>query len=102
MSMNSIFICFFFLAIAKLSIFRRIFHCEYGKFLFSGMVAGYLLTRYKAAPIKITPAINAIVWSVSLGTMFLLVFGIWNGTLSLLWTALYVGVGHTGTNGSPL
>lgn len=63
------------------------------------MVAGYLLTRYKAAPIKITPAINFVGWTVSLGMMFLLVFGIWNGTLSLLWTALYVSVGHTGTHG---
>lgn len=62
----------------------------------AGMVAGSLLTRYETAPIKITPAVNAVLWVLSMSIMFLLVFGVWHGTLGLSWTAMYVSVGHTG------
>ncbi|XP_055297842.1 uncharacterized protein LOC129566166 isoform X2 [Sitodiplosis mosellana] len=60
-----------------------------------GMMAGYVLNRYKSAPPAITPFINVVLWMMSLGVMLLLVFGVWNGTLNLLWTALYVSLGHS-------
>lgn len=60
------------------------------------MIAGYILNRFKSAPSNITPFINLILWFVSMTMMCLLVFGVWNGTLSVAWTALYVSVGHTG------
>lgn len=62
----------------------------------TGMFAGYILNRYKSPPAAITPFINIVLWLMSLGLMLLLVFGVWNGTLSLLWTALYVSLGHSG------
>lgn len=62
----------------------------------TGMFAGYMLNRYKSPPAAITPFINIVFWLMSLGVMLLLVFGVWNGTLSLLWTALYVSLGHSG------
>lgn len=63
----------------------------------AGMIAGYILNRYpKSAPPAITPFINVVMWMMSLGLMLLLVFGVWNGTLNLLWTALYVSLGHSG------
>lgn len=62
----------------------------------TGMAAGYLLDRYKSAPSVITPFINVVLWMMSLGIMLLLVFGVWNGTLNLFWTALYVSLGHSG------
>lgn len=61
-----------------------------------GMVTGYILNRYKTAPAAITPFINIVLWMMSLGALLLLVFGVWNGTLNLLWTALYVSLGHSG------
>lgn len=64
----------------------------------TGMLAGYILDRYKSAPPAITPFINVVLWMMSLGMMCLLVFGVWNGTLNLLWTALYVSLGHSGEN----
>lgn len=60
------------------------------------MFAGYVLNRYKSPPAAITPFINIVFWLMSFGVMLLLVFGVWNGTLSLLWTALYVSLGHSG------
>lgn len=60
------------------------------------MLAGYILNRYKTAPTAITPFINTVLWMMSMGAMLLLVFGVWNGTLSLVWTALYVSLGHSG------
>lgn len=62
-------------------------------------MAGYILNRFKCAPAAITPFINAVLWMMSLGVMLLLVFGVWNGTLNLQWTALYVSLGHSGENG---
>lgn len=64
----------------------------------TGMIAGYILNRYKSAPPAITPFINVVLWMMSLGVLLLLVFGVWNGTLNLLWTALYVSLGHSGEN----
>lgn len=61
-----------------------------------GMLAGYVLNRFKSAPAAITPFINVVLWVMSIGVMFLLVFGVWNGTLNLVWTALYVSLGHSG------
>lgn len=60
------------------------------------MLAGYILNRYKAAPSFITPLVNFVLWMLSLLMLFLLVFGVWNGTLDRALTALYVSVGHTG------
>lgn len=60
------------------------------------MLAGYVLNRFKSAPAAITPFINVVLWMMSLGVMLLLVFGVWNGTLNLMWTALYVSLGHSG------
>lgn len=60
------------------------------------MLAGYVLNRFKSPPAAITPFINIVFWLMSMGVMLLLVFGVWNGTLSLLWTALYVSLGHSG------
>lgn len=62
----------------------------------AGMLAGYVLNRFKSPPAAITPFINIVFWLMSMGVMLLLVFGVWNGTLSLLWTALYVSLGHSG------
>lgn len=59
------------------------------------MAAGYLLHRFKSPP-KIPSYINVILWIMSVAILFSLVFGVWNGTLSVAWTALYVSLGHTG------
>lgn len=60
------------------------------------MLAGYILYRFKAPPPAITPFINCVLWAMSMCIMFLLVFGVWNGTLNVIWTAIYVSLGHTG------
>lgn len=59
------------------------------------MIAGYILNRFKSPP-KVSPFINLILWAMSLCIMFLLVFGVWNGSLNPTWTAIYVSLGHTG------
>lgn len=82
--------CFSFCFILFHLIFVDWFHFDIG------MIAGYILNRYKSAPVPITPFINVVLWMMSLGVMLLLVFGVWNGTLNLLWTALYVSLGHSG------
>lgn len=61
----------------------------------TGMAAGYILNRFKLPP-KVSPFINLILWAMSLCIMFLLVFGVWNGSLNQTWTAIYVSLGHTG------
>jgi hypothetical protein len=40
--------------------------------------------------------LNLFLWLVSLSMLFALVFGTWNGVLSVPLTALYVSLGHTG------
>lgn len=71
-------------------------HFPFSFLLDVGMLAGYVLNRFKSAPAAITPFINVVLWMMSLGVMLLLVFGVWNGTLNLMWTALYVSLGHSG------
>lgn len=60
-----------------------------------GMTAGYILNRFKSPP-KIPSFINVILWIMSTCILLLLVFGVWNGSLSVAWTAVYVSLGHTG------
>lgn len=60
-----------------------------------GMIAGYILYRVKTPP-KIPVIVNLMLWSCSLGIIFIIVFGVWEGQLSLLMTSLYVSLGHSG------
>ncbi|CAO1398931.1 unnamed protein product [Diamesa hyperborea] len=59
-----------------------------------GMIAGYILYRVKTPP-KIPVVVNLMLWSCSLGIIFIIVFGVWEGQLSLLMTSLYVSLGHS-------
>ena len=59
------------------------------------MFAGYILYRVKTPP-KIPVVVNLILWSCSLSILFIIVFGVWEGQLSLLMTSLYVSLGHSG------
>ncbi|XP_062560409.1 uncharacterized protein LOC134224821 isoform X3 [Armigeres subalbatus] len=59
-----------------------------------GMLTGYIL-HFKKTPPKVPVAINLILWAFSLLILFGLVFGVWDGTLSVPMTALYVSLGHT-------
>ncbi|XP_053671121.1 O-acyltransferase like protein [Anopheles nili] len=60
-----------------------------------GMVTGYILYRRPTAP-RIVPPLRLLLWTLSTGTLIALIFGVWNGELSVHWTAWYVSVGHTG------
>lgn len=59
------------------------------------MVAGYIIHNYKTPP-KMTKNMHALLWFCSVVTLFLVVFGVWNGSLSVGWTAIYVSLSHTG------
>lgn len=59
------------------------------------MLTGYILFRVKKAP-NISRSINLLLWFVSIGIMFLLVFGVWDGELNILMTSFYVSLGHSG------
>uniref|UniRef100_A0A182PZR6 Nose resistant-to-fluoxetine protein N-terminal domain-containing protein n=1 Tax=Anopheles farauti TaxID=69004 RepID=A0A182PZR6_9DIPT len=59
-----------------------------------GMITGYVLHRRPNAP-RIVPPLRLLLWTLSTGTLIALIFGVWNGELSVLWTAWYVSVGHT-------
>ncbi|XP_030381995.1 uncharacterized protein LOC115629634 [Scaptodrosophila lebanonensis] len=59
-----------------------------------GMFAGYVLYKIKTPPI-ISTRLNALLWIGSLGLLIVVVFGVWEGELSPVNTAFYVGVGHT-------
>lgn len=59
------------------------------------MVGGYILYRFKSPP-RVSTFINLTLWAMSLCVMFLLTFGVWNGSLDRTWTAIYVSLGHTG------
>lgn len=61
----------------------------------TGMFTGYILNRFKTPP-KVSPFINLVFWAMSLCIMFLLVFGVWNGSLDRTWTAIYISLGHSG------
>lgn len=60
------------------------------------MIAGYLIFRYKNEPPKVPKMCNIIMWIVSMVTMTLVIFGVWNGSLSVTDTAFYVSLTHTG------
>ncbi|EDW63018.1 uncharacterized protein [Drosophila virilis] len=59
-----------------------------------GMFAGYALYRVKTPP-QISRRLNLSLWACSLGILFLVIFGVWPGELSVVNTAFYVGIGHT-------
>ncbi|XP_068155422.1 O-acyltransferase like protein [Drosophila tropicalis] len=59
-----------------------------------GMFAGYVLYKVKTPP-QISRRSNLLLWSGSLGLLLVVVFGVWEGQLSTVNTAFYVGVGHT-------
>uniref|UniRef100_A0AAG5CU68 Acyltransferase 3 domain-containing protein n=1 Tax=Anopheles atroparvus TaxID=41427 RepID=A0AAG5CU68_ANOAO len=58
------------------------------------MITGYILHRRPTAP-RIPPPVRLLLWTLSTGTLIALIFGVWNGELSVHWTAWYVSVGHT-------
>lgn len=60
-----------------------------------GMITGYIIVRKRTAP-KVSLLLNVSLWCLSFGILFALIFGVWKGQLSLLATAFYVGMGHTG------
>lgn len=60
----------------------------------SGMFAGYALYKVKTPP-QISRRLNLSLWAGSLGILLLVVFGVWDGELSPVNSAFYVGVGHT-------
>ncbi|TDG39414.1 hypothetical protein AWZ03_014168 [Drosophila navojoa] len=59
-----------------------------------GMFTGYALYRVKTPP-KISRRLNLSLWACSLGVLFLVIFGVWPGELSVVNTAFYVSIGHT-------
>lgn len=59
------------------------------------MIAGLLIFRFKEPP-KITQTFNIFMWAVSMATMFLIIFGNWNGKMSVVDTAFFVSLSHTG------
>lgn len=59
------------------------------------MVCGLLIFRFKQPP-KVSQAFNIGMWAVSMVTMFLIVFGNWNGSMSAIDTAFFVSLSHTG------
>ncbi|XP_053661200.1 O-acyltransferase like protein [Anopheles marshallii] len=59
-----------------------------------GMITGYILHRRPNAP-RIVPPLRLLLWTISTGILIALIFGVWNGELSVHWTACYVSVGHT-------
>ena len=59
------------------------------------MIGGYIIHHFEKPP-KIPSSLKCILWILTSTTGFLLIFGTWNGTLSILETSLYVSFGHTG------
>ncbi|XP_037037502.1 O-acyltransferase like protein [Bradysia coprophila] len=59
-----------------------------------GMIAGYIINRFKEPP-KVSSTFNIFMWFVSMATLSLCVFGIWNGSLDRIDTAFYISLGHT-------
>lgn len=58
------------------------------------MIAGYILAK-RPKPPKIPQVLNILLWIGSVAIQFLLIFGTWDGILSIPHTAVYVSVGHT-------
>lgn len=61
------------------------------------MIAGYVLYRVKEPP-KIPRIVNISLWSASLFTLLIVIFGVGGGQLSLIATSFYVSLGHTGNH----
>lgn len=59
------------------------------------MLAGYIFYKVKSPP-KITSRTNLLLWAGSIGLLFIIIFGVWNGELNAISTAFYVSIGHTG------
>ncbi|BFG00552.1 uncharacterized protein DMAD_00520 [Drosophila madeirensis] len=59
-----------------------------------GMFTGYVLYKVKTPP-QVSRRLNAALWTGSLATLLIVIFGVWEGQLSTGSTAFYVGVGHT-------
>lgn len=57
------------------------------------MLCGYILAKFPTAP-KMSTKLKACLWVGSSALMLLVVFGVWNGSLSKPMSALYVGVAH--------
>lgn len=58
------------------------------------MIGGFVLAKW-AKPPKISTLLNITLWICSVCVQFLLVFGTWDGQLTIPQTAIYVSVGHT-------
>lgn len=59
------------------------------------MIAGYIIFRYKQPP-KVSQVFNIGMWILSIFIMSMIIFGVWNGSLTLVATAFYVSLTHTG------
>nr|XP_017030562.1 uncharacterized protein LOC108080360 isoform X2 [Drosophila kikkawai] len=59
-----------------------------------GMCAGYVLYKVKTPP-AVSRRLNLTLWTASLSVLLIVVFGVWEGQLSTVYTAFYVGVAHT-------
>ncbi|XP_016994803.2 O-acyltransferase like protein isoform X2 [Drosophila takahashii] len=59
-----------------------------------GMCAGYVLYKVKTPPL-VSRRLNLSLWAGSLFVLLIVVFGVWEGQLSTVSTAFYVGVAHT-------
>uniref|UniRef100_U5EF22 Putative conserved plasma membrane protein n=1 Tax=Corethrella appendiculata TaxID=1370023 RepID=U5EF22_9DIPT len=59
-----------------------------------GMLTGYIYFKTKKQPPKVPFLLNLFLWILSLGILFAIVFGVWNGELSVIETSLYVSFGH--------
>lgn len=58
------------------------------------MTGGYILSKWKKAP-NVPRFLNLALWMGSIVVQFLLVFGTWDGILTIPKTAIYVSVGHS-------
>lgn len=47
-------------------------------------------------PPRVPLVVNLLLWAVSLSIMFIIIFGVSGGKLSLVTTSLYVSFGHLG------
>ncbi|XP_065365687.1 uncharacterized protein LOC135958723 [Calliphora vicina] len=59
-----------------------------------GMLAGYIIFKVRTPP-KISQRVNNLLWLLSMGLIFLIIFGVWQGELNEVTTAFYVSIGHT-------
>lgn len=67
--------------------FLRAFHL--------GMLCGYILHRVRTPP-RVPFVVNLLLWAISLSIMFIIIFGVPDGKLSIMTTSLYVSFGHLG------